>query len=172
MALKIQVSDLLSKAGTARHEDVSLDLEFSLPNASVSDEVAAALDLRSIVDGVVLRGRADVVVELTCTRCLTEWQTAMQVPLEAVFRLEPDDEDDELPIEPGGWIDVEPVIHDEVSLAVPAKPVCREDCAGLCPTCGTDLNENPCDGHGDVPDSPFAALRDLFAGEPSQQSES
>lgn len=171
MALRVQVSDLLAKPGSVRREAVSLDLDFALPNARVSDEVLAELQLRSISDGVVLRGQAEAVVELTCTRCLTEWSETLEVPLEAVFREAPVDEDDELPVEPGGWIDVEPVIHDEVSLAIPAKPVCRPDCAGLCPTCGTDLNVDPCDGHGDVPDSPFAPLRELFAGEPSQQPE-
>jgi uncharacterized protein len=62
----------------------------------------------------------------------------------------------------GHAIDLEPAIHDEVSLSLPAAPTCRPDCAGLCAVCGTDLNEAPCDGHGDGSDSPFAALKQLF----------
>ena len=50
----------------------------------------------------------------------------------------------------------------ELALSMPKAPVCREDCKGLCPICGTDLNEDPCDGHGEESDSPFAVLKDLF----------
>lgn len=172
MSLRIQISDLLSKAGSARNETATLPLDLSIPNSSASGPAAFDLGLRSISDGVVVRGRVTTVADLTCTRCLVEWSTELDVPIEAVFRAHPDDEDDEYPIESGGWIDVEPVVHDEVSLALPARPVCRDDCAGLCPTCGTDLNTDPCDGHGDAPDSPFAALRDLFAGETPEKPDS
>jgi uncharacterized metal-binding protein YceD (DUF177 family) len=43
-----------------------------------------------------------------------------------------------------------------------ATPDCQEDCKGLCPICGTDLNSDPCDGHGEDSGSPFAVLKDLF----------
>ena len=61
-----------------------------------------------------------------------------------------------------GEIDLSLPARAEMALALPAAPVCRNDCLGLCPTCGTDLNSDPCDGHGDDTDSPFAVLKDLF----------
>jgi uncharacterized protein len=51
---------------------------------------------------------------------------------------------------------------DELALALPSAPLCSPECKGLCPTCGSDLNRDPCDGHGDDSDSPFAALKDLL----------
>ena len=41
-------------------------------------------------------------------------------------------------------IDVRPAVREEVALAASTFPLCREDCAGLCPRCGTDLNTGPC----------------------------
>jgi uncharacterized protein len=172
MSLRFQISDLLAHPGQAREEAAALPVKVALSNASVDDQVAVSIILRSLTDGVVARGAAETTVDLTCNRCLTAWSEPMSVPIEAVFRVQPEDEDDELPVEAGGWIDVEPVVHDEVALTLPTRPVCKPDCLGLCPTCGTDLNTEPCDGHGEESDSPFAALQQLFAGEPSQQSDS
>ena len=59
-------------------------------------------------------------------------------------------------------IDTEPLLRDELLLAMPLAPVCRPDCKGLCPECGTDLNTGACSGHESEPVSPFAELRSLF----------
>ncbi|MFZ0013870.1 MAG: YceD family protein, partial [Acidimicrobiia bacterium] len=59
-------------------------------------------------------------------------------------------------------VDLSGPTTDELALAMPAAPLCRLDCKGLCPICGTDLNSEPCDGHGEDSDTPFAALKDLF----------
>jgi uncharacterized protein len=134
----------------------------SLANAAVDDEVSFRVSLRSLSDGIVARGTVTVTADLVCKRCLTTWQEPLEIPFEQVYRRHPDDEDDELPLVDGHAVDLEPAIHDEVSLSLPAAPICRDDCLGLCAVCGTDLNEAPCDGHGDGSDSPFAALKQLF----------
>lgn len=172
MPLRFQISDLLAHPGQARRESAVVGVHVALSNASVHGDVEVSVDLRSLTDGAVVRGIARTVVDVTCIRCLTEWSEPLEISVESVFRTHPDDEDDELPVDPGGWIDLEPVIHDEVALALPTRPLCRQDCLGLCPTCGNDLNVDPCDGHGDVSESPFALLQQLFPGEPSQQPES
>jgi uncharacterized protein len=172
MSARIQISDLLAHPGTARSVEGSVPVSIGFANASVDDEVSFAVEMRSLTDGIVARGEAHAVVELVCTRCLKTWSEEMDIAVEAVFRTHPDTDADELPIDAGGWIDLGPVVHDEVALGVPARPLCRDDCLGLCPTCGTDLNVEPCGGHGDVVESPFAALAQLFADETSQKPES
>lgn len=162
MALRILVSDLLSKPGHTRTESASLPVRLVLEQATVDDVAEIALDLTGLSDGVVAKGRAGVAIELVCNRCLVEWTDVLQTSFEQVFRFHPDDEDEELPLEQGAWIDLEPVVHDELSLAVPLTPLCRGDCKGLCPTCGNDLNIDPCAGHGEEASSPFAALKQLF----------
>ena len=67
-------------------------------------------------------------------------------------------------------VDLTGPIRDEVALAIPVRPVCRPDCRGLCPTCGTDLNSDPDHGHDEGTDSPFAVLEGMFADRSSDQS--
>lgn len=159
--LRLQVSDLLARPGTTRREELQVPVEVDLGDARVSGEVDADVTLTSLTDGVMLRGVSTAVADLACSRCLTRWSETSTASFEQIYRLEPLSED-ELPIDQGGWIDIGEVIHDEVALALPRGPVCRPDCKGLCPTCGTDLNVDPCGGHGEDEDSPFAPLRDLF----------
>jgi uncharacterized protein len=160
---RIQVSDLLSRPGSARSDSGHSQVTLDFPNATVDDRVAFAVRLRALTDGVVARGSGTAVATFTCTRCLTTWSDQVEVPLEAVFRTHPDDEDDEYPVEHGGWIGLGPAVHDAVALELPARPLCSDSCLGLCPTCGTDLNDEPCEGHGDRLDSPFAVLGSLFS---------
>lgn len=169
MSARLQVSDLIAHPGTARAEQGSDRVSVAFINASVDGEVGFDLAIRSLTDGVVVRGSIDASVDLTCTRCLITWTEELTVPVEAVFRKHPDDTSDELPIDAAGWIDIGEVIHDEVALGLPKRPLCKDDCLGLCPTCGTDLNVDPCEGHGDTLESPFAVLRQLLADETPRQ---
>ncbi|MDH4101483.1 MAG: DUF177 domain-containing protein, partial [Nitrospirota bacterium] len=64
----------------------------------------------------------------------------------------------------GVSLDTTEIILAQISLDAPMKPLCREDCAGLCPRCGADLNNGPCGcaGHGDEHvDARFAKLKDF-----------
>lgn len=112
-----------------------------------------------LLDAVRVDFRAGAEAHVTCTRCLTEWDETIEVTAEQYFGMIPDE--DGYAIEDRS-VDVSGPAQDELALALPAAPVCKEDCLGLCPTCGTDLNRAPCDGHGDDSDSPFAVLKDLF----------
>ncbi|MGQ0538466.1 MAG: YceD family protein [Gemmatimonadaceae bacterium] len=57
-------------------------------------------------------------------------------------------------------LDLRPAIREQWLLAVPPFALCREDCKGLCPRCGADLNAGPC-GCGPQADAPWSALRPL-----------
>lgn len=162
MPYLVNISDLLVDPGSSRHERGRIPLSVSLSGASVEGEAIMEAKLRSLSDGVVVAGSVEVVADLVCTRCLTTWSEERTVPFEQVFRRHPVDDDDELPLVEGHSIDLEQAVHDEVSLSLPTVSLCRPDCAGLCAVCGTDLNVAPCGGHGEGPDSPFAALKQLF----------
>lgn len=115
--------------------------------------------VRGTVDGVIADFEAKAPAHFVCGRCLTEWDGEVSVTASQHYSRVPDED---------GYaivdrrIDLGGPATDELSLSLPAAPVCREDCKGLCPICGTDLNEAPCDGHGEDSDSPFAVLKDLF----------
>jgi uncharacterized protein len=82
-----------------------------------------------------------------CRRRLADVITPFDVPCEAVYTTSEDLADDPgvyRLLEPVTVVDLAPAVREEVGFAVPTYPLCREDCAGLCPRCGADLNQGPC----------------------------
>jgi uncharacterized protein len=103
-----------------------------------------------------------------CRRCLTDVLTPVAVDAHLIFAEvgldEADDESDEYPFDPGDRsLDLRPAVREEWLLAAPAFPLCREDCRGLCPQCGADLNQDPTHSHA-ATDSRWDALRDALGG--------
>ncbi|HEX7023190.1 MAG TPA: DUF177 domain-containing protein [Gemmatimonadales bacterium] len=98
--------------------------------------------------GFFWHGRLEGRVRSTCRRCLTEFVTPVAEPIEVVFSTDPDLQEDPsvYPLsEPLSHVDLRPAVREELVLAVDAYPLCREDCRGLCPRCGADLNRGACD---------------------------
>ena len=130
-----------------------------------------------IGDDLRLEGGVDGVVELECGRCLARYRHRLSE--EFRFVLEP--ARNRVPADPEGaaalsrdglclgdeletgWfrgneIQLGPIFVELVSLALPVKPLCREDCPGLCARCGANLAVAGCDCEGIKSDSPFAVL--------------
>ena len=61
----------------------------------------------------------------------------------------------------GGGMELEDILREQIVLAMPMQRVCREDCKGICPTCGSNRNETPCDCKEDRSGSRWAALEGL-----------
>ncbi len=154
------VADLLRSPGSVDDVDVSIPLEMQTDCALVEGEARGSLRLEAAGGGLVARGKVAVGTRLTCRRCLSDFVAELAVPILQVYGSP--DVDDSLPIAPDGRIDLESAVRDEVGLALPLAPLCRPDCKGLCDTCGTDLNTDPCEGHPGDAKSPFASLEGLF----------
>ncbi len=128
--------------------------------ATIAADAAGTLRIEAISGGLLVRGDVAVPAKLRCQRCLTEFDARIAATLTQLYGNA--DDEDALPISGDGRIDLDAPIRDELGMAVPLTPICREDCKGLCATCGTDLNTDPCDGHEDSSTSPFASLEGLF----------
>jgi uncharacterized protein len=92
-------------------------------------------------------GSLRTVVGRVCRRCLVPVAVPVTVDIGALFSLEPDADDDPntYAVPPDARvIDVRPAVREELILAVPEYVVCRDDCRGLCPRCGKDLNAGAC----------------------------
>lgn len=136
-------------------------------------ELALDLRLESVVEGVLVSGTVTATVVGECVRCLDPVSRPLVVDLQELYTYpgrEPevhrsrgedlDEDPGELPVLAGDLLDLEPVLRDSVVLALPLKPLCREDCPGLCPECGASLEANPDHGHEQI-DARWAILRDL-----------
>jgi uncharacterized protein len=109
--------------------------------------------LQATGDGEYLwRGDLHGVVRGECRRCLTEVMDEVAIEVDAaMFSADPEAADDAnfypLP-ERAAAVDVGAVVREELALAAHAHLLlCRDDCAGLCPKCGADLNAGPCACH-------------------------
>jgi uncharacterized protein len=155
-------TDLLGRPGSHRDEKITgpIEFEMDLVRVDASDPVAVQVRLEALADEVLARGSVVFRAALQCNRCLTEWTEDGEATFTQLFGKEADK--DRQAISRDSQIDLEPTVRDEVGLALPVVPLCREDCLGLCPTCGTDLNTAPCSGHADEIDSPFSALQQLL----------
>lgn len=103
---------------------------------------------RAGATGYYWHGRLTGTVRSTCRRCLAEFTAPVAEAVEVVFSTDPDLQEDPsvYPLsEPLTHVDVRPAVREELLLAVDAYPLCREDCRGLCPRCGADLNQGACD---------------------------
>jgi len=134
-------------------------------------------------DDLILDGEIRGSLPLECGRCLARYREAVRESFRVVLepagvRVPADPEGaqalarygmclaDELE---AGWyqgneIDLSGLVREVICLAIPVQPLCREDCAGLCPHCGVDRNVSTCNCPETTSDSPFAVLAALRKG--------
>jgi uncharacterized protein len=154
---------LTSGEGRRFSLDVALD-DFSFGGerySVVPANVPVRLDVaRMTGGGWSLRLRFATHVEGPCMRCLAAAAPEIEVDSREVDQ--PGGESDELdsPYVDGDELDLSAWARDALALALPAQIVCRDDCAGLCPVCGEDLNANPHE-HEREPDPRWAKLGEL-----------
>lgn len=124
------------------------DLSISVIGVPPKSPIELDLRLESVVEGVLVSGTAVVQLEGECVRCLTEIFDETEIDVLELF-VYPDREveEDEASRLVGDLIDLEPLVRDAVVLDLPFQPLCQDNCAGLCATCGADLNQNPNHGH-------------------------
>ena len=91
-------------------------------------------------------GRIEGKVALDCRRCLGETTAPVRDEVHIIFAEAGDPDDpDVYAIDPGSWeLDLRPAVREHWVLEAPGYALCRPDCKGLCPTCGTDLNVGDC----------------------------
>ena len=160
--LRIIVADLLRRPGAQR--DVSIDAplpDLAAGPVAVPPDAAVHIDatLERIPEGIVVRGEVDVVWAAECSRCLKPVQGTLAVGIDELF--EPHPIDGETYLLDHDVIDLDQVVRDNVLLELPPAPHCREDCRGLCPTCGADRNEAECGCVEETSDPRWAELRSL-----------
>ena len=122
---------------------------------------------------VEVSGQLSATVRIPCARCLAPYDHALSVDFTATYTdVPPADEetDEEVELSPdlmdlfyfrGTELDIHEAVQEQILLSLPLQPLCREDCKGLCPRCGTDLNLGSCQCAGKTENSSFAALKHL-----------
>jgi uncharacterized protein len=134
--------------------------------------LTAEVDLQRSDLDVYVRGILRGNLSAACSRCLGPAPIELQSSFAVTFmpgEEEPTDEeevdltDEQVDVKryTDDELDLEETLREELLLAVPIAPLCREECQGLCPTCGQDLNEGPCTCAPQAKDDRWAVLRNL-----------
>ena len=139
------------------------------------EPVAWGIDVTNTGEALLVQGRAEANAVTACARCLEDVPCVLEGDIQGYFLLHeeapaPDDlDDDEFDVLPADHIiDLEPLIAAALLMDVFDVPLCKDDCLGLCPSCGANLNEGPCECGGDETlaefeeaANPFAVLKNL-----------
>ena len=167
--LQINVSQLLkAPLGTTRNYAVEEEVDILGENRVVHGEVELTRSDRSIL----VHGLLQVDVELECGRCVTKFTAPLTLDIQEEFIPKisaggeplPQPEDKEVfAIDERNMLDLLEAVRQYASLAVPMKPLCKPDCAGLCPVCGHNLNRGECPCPPQDTDPRWDTLRQLFS---------
>jgi len=138
-----------------------------------ADPVVINLTIVPERDMFLVKGTVAATVQLSCSRCLADYQSRLSRKFTLRFSKEipddlhrGDDEEVELTAEKIGLIYFEgeeihlrDAVEEQLVMALPYKPLCKDDCKGLCPKCGADLNVEPCSCTADRSMNPFEVLK-------------
>jgi uncharacterized protein len=149
-----------------RSEELPREVDFS-----VVDPVSLAFDIFKDKDQFRLAGDVKTVLELSCGRCLEPFRLGVDAHFDLRYQphtantgegeLEIEEDDLSTAFYENEEIDLGHLMREQFYLALPMKPLCREDCRGLCPSCGMNLNRGTCDCKREWDDPRLAALREL-----------
>ncbi len=168
----INLSDVFNTVGKTLETEIPVSgysFEGSLGSYRLLKGDAFRIKAEGIGKGrAKVSGTAHLCFAGTCDRCLKEAPVEISISFERDFAspdFKSDDEDENEEIHEfmdGFKLDSDALLYDEITVNWPVKILCREDCRGLCPVCGHDLNEGDCGCDTFVPDPRMAVLSDIF----------
>lgn len=178
-SIRIHIPNELFAPAESSHYEGALDLPVlkSGPDLiSFSGPLSWQVDITNTGDAFLVSGTVEGEGVTSCARCLEDVDVSFMGEVEGYYLIggedaeDPEDMDeDEFDVLPDdNTIDIAPLIKAALLLEVPLVPLCDDDCKGICPTCGANLNEGPCGCEETLKpeesqgaQNPFAALKDL-----------
>ncbi len=166
--MKINLINLLNGEQDSLSVDYQLDLSDFIYGTynPVKEPVSVKGRLYSKADVLYI----DLDIKFTfygvCDRCAEEIKKDFSITLNKIIveELQNIDNDDDYIVVENQLLDLDALVNEEISLSLPSKMLCNDDCKGLCPKCGTNLNVKKCDCKSDV-DPRMAALLQLLDNE-------
>jgi uncharacterized protein len=166
----IDTHELSRRAGSQREISFTApapaELGIGVIGVPEGDPIQFDLRLESVVEGVLVTGTAGGRLVGECARCLVDIEDEFLADVQELYVYPGSDaEPDEASRMEGDLIDLEPALRDQVVLALPFRPLCTDDCPGLCPECGVRLVEEPGHRHEDGIDPRWSVLTGLAGGD-------
>ena len=162
---KLDVSRAMKNPGQVYPFDTSVELE----EMEVLSDPVHFVDIR--VEGeylctgdnrVSLKAEVTATADTRCSRCLEPVSIPVKANVDALFDRQPDPEDPDLYSFEASTVELTDAVRDALLLELPLRILCSDDCKGLCPVCGTNLNKGTCTCHeGAEVINPFSALKSI-----------
>ncbi|MFC1920878.1 DUF177 domain-containing protein [Chloroflexota bacterium] len=167
---KVQINvsqQLKASIGEDRLYEIDGTVDIDSTNINVRGDVRLMRTDRGIlVKGIIYSG-----IELTCGRCLNEFNHNLNLNIEEEYFPVTDvntgapvslpEEPDSFTIDDNNVLDLTDAVCQYALMAIPIKPLCQQNCAGLCPTCGTNLNKVQCECPSAAGDPRWDGLRNM-----------
>jgi uncharacterized protein len=152
------------------HESIgySREFQFEIPNIRLSEDLEVS-NLKGTVritrtpQGLPLQANMQATVKAQCVRCLTDTEQDLHIDFTEMYAFTKNQAtESELILPEDQYIDLEPLLREYFLLEVPISPLCKEDCKGLCPVCGANMNANEHTHETDEVDSRLSVLKSLL----------
>jgi uncharacterized protein len=167
--MKIELKKLLDKVNHIHFEEKPDALELKQEGTSFDTPIIADLTVFISGDKLVCQGKVKTQVNLECSRCLTVFSYPLETKLDFFLELKDgqlkvssSDEEAEFSFPSTDEVEIDNLVREIILLALPLKPLCSEDCKGLCPVCGTDLNTSTCNCQKEKVGTRWEKLKDLL----------
>lgn len=164
--MKIHIADALQSEGeafTARYTGPMAPVEYGGESYSFPEGVQVEAEYRFDGQGVIVTGRFEAKTPVECARCLKPLMHPVSLKFAEYYSRKPEEG---MYAFAGEEIDLDQMLGDNMVLSLPMRFLCRQDCRGLCPACGNDLNEGECGCKPQIDESnPFYGLSKLHDDE-------
>ena len=163
--MKISVRDAFASDTYHKEYDLKLTLEelSDFPNGAACDEVLSHVVISSESGVVTCEISVSAEFETVCSRCVKCFKMPLSFKSKKLVRRDAEEDfEDVIYSDSGLCIDIVEEIRMQIYFEFPAKPLCSEDCKGLCPVCGCDLNTESCSCDIRTIDPRLAVLKNLF----------
>lgn len=161
-----------SPVGTSLTADIDEQAVQLDEDLKVISPIIGHVRMRRVNQGLLVDGTVDLTLEFSCTRCLKDFEQPVHVNFEERFYPTVDvltgaplpkiEEDEVFPIDEHHQVDLTEAIRQNILVDLPMATLCQEDCAGLCPQCGHNLNLGPCECEPVEVDTRLSVLKTLL----------
>ena len=166
----INLSDVLTSEGRSETKEIPLEMT-AFTNGTgefkITDKSPVEFTFTNIGTGKArVEGKCKLSFAAVCDRCLAETPVSMKLSFDRMAfspDIDAEEEDSDCRSYMEGYqFNAEAFVYDEIIVNWPVKILCREDCKGVCPVCGQNLNERECGCDTFVPDPRMAVIKDIF----------
>lgn len=161
----VNLSDVFTIRGKVENKEVVPEME-SYESFQVLSKEPVVLEFANVEpDKAKISGKLKMTFDAMCDRCARELPLEIETQIERYVvspKIATTEDKEECPFMDGYQIDLETLISNEILENWPVKILCKEDCKGVCPVCGQNLNDRECGCDRFVPDPRMAAIADIL----------